>query len=153
MRSPRAGSTLVGCGGVAPAPTCSRKLRAGASFVQLYTAFAYEGPALIARLKRELLAAMREQGFQSVSEADRDRGVNSSTGFAEIAGEYDGFILDLWGVIHDGVNPIPGAPECLLRLHAGRQARRRCSRTPRAAPPSSPTNSARWASRTTTTPA
>ena len=38
-------------------------------------------------------------------------------GFAEIAGEYDGFILDLWGVIHDGVNPIPGAPECLLRLH------------------------------------
>ncbi len=38
-------------------------------------------------------------------------------GFAEIAGEYDGFILDLWGVVHDGVNPIPGAPECLARLH------------------------------------
>lgn len=44
-------------------------------------------------------------------------------GFAEIAGEYGGFILDLWGVIHDGVNPIPGAPECLLRLHeAGKPA-------------------------------
>ncbi len=39
-------------------------------------------------------------------------------GFAALAGDYDGFILDLWGVIHDGVNPIPGAPECLARLHA-----------------------------------
>jgi len=45
------------------------------------------------------------------------------TGFAEIAGEYDGYILDLWGVIHDGVNPIPGAPEALARLHeAGKRA-------------------------------
>lgn len=44
-------------------------------------------------------------------------------GFAEIASEYDGFILDLWGVIHDGVTPIAGAPECLKRLHeAGKRA-------------------------------
>ncbi|MDP9096450.1 MAG: TIGR01459 family HAD-type hydrolase [Pseudomonadota bacterium] len=39
-------------------------------------------------------------------------------GFAEIAGEYDGFILDLWGVVHDGVEPIPGAPDCLRHLEA-----------------------------------
>ncbi len=39
-------------------------------------------------------------------------------GFAEIAGDYDGFILDLWGVVHDGVDPIAGAPECLRRLEA-----------------------------------
>jgi HAD superfamily hydrolase (TIGR01459 family) len=31
----------------------------------------------------------------------------------ELAPRYDGFILDLWGVIHDGVAPIPGAIECL----------------------------------------
>lgn len=37
-------------------------------------------------------------------------------GFAEIAGDYDGFILDLWGVVHDGVDPLPGAPECLQHL-------------------------------------
>jgi HAD superfamily hydrolase (TIGR01459 family) len=29
---------------------------------------------------------------------------------------YDGFILDLWGVIHDGVAPFPGALECLRGL-------------------------------------
>jgi HAD superfamily hydrolase (TIGR01459 family) len=39
------------------------------------------------------------------------------TGSAEIAAEYDGYILDLWGVVHDGVNPIPGAPEALAGLH------------------------------------
>ncbi len=39
-------------------------------------------------------------------------------GFAAIADEYDGFILDLWGVIHDGVAPLPGAPKCLAELHA-----------------------------------
>jgi HAD superfamily hydrolase (TIGR01459 family) len=39
-------------------------------------------------------------------------------GFAEIAGDYDGFILDLWGVVHDGVDPIPGAPDCLRHIEA-----------------------------------
>ncbi len=38
------------------------------------------------------------------------------TGFASIASEYDGFVLDLWGVIHDGVNAFPHAVECLGRL-------------------------------------
>src|SRR5206468_9063032 len=52
-----------------------------------------------------------------------DGGLKFLKGFAEIADEYDGFILDLWGVIHDGVNPIQGAPECLERLHeAGKRA-------------------------------
>jgi HAD superfamily hydrolase (TIGR01459 family) len=34
----------------------------------------------------------------------------------ELALRYDGFILDLWGVIHDGVAPLPGAVECLAAL-------------------------------------
>jgi HAD superfamily hydrolase (TIGR01459 family) len=37
-------------------------------------------------------------------------------GLRELAPRYDGFILDLWGVIHDGVTPIPGAIECLQSL-------------------------------------
>ena len=34
-------------------------------------------------------------------------------GFAPLAERYDGFILDLWGVIHDGVNAFPHAVDCL----------------------------------------
>jgi HAD superfamily hydrolase (TIGR01459 family) len=38
------------------------------------------------------------------------------SGIAPIAGRYDGFILDLWGVLHDGAHPMPGAVEALHRL-------------------------------------
>lgn len=39
-------------------------------------------------------------------------------GFAPLARRYDGFILDLWGVIHDGVHAFPHAVDCLRRLRA-----------------------------------
>lgn len=34
-----------------------------------------------------------------------------------LAGGFDGFILDQWGVLHDGTRPYRGAAECLQRLH------------------------------------
>jgi HAD superfamily hydrolase (TIGR01459 family) len=37
-------------------------------------------------------------------------------GIGALASGYDGFILDLWGVVHDGVVPLPGALECLRGL-------------------------------------
>ena len=40
------------------------------------------------------------------------------TGFAPLAARYDGFILDLWGVVHDGMAPYPGAIDMLKRLAA-----------------------------------
>ena len=40
------------------------------------------------------------------------------TGFETLARRYSGFILDLWGVIHDGVRPYPGAADCLARIRA-----------------------------------
>lgn len=38
------------------------------------------------------------------------------TGLAGLADDYDLFILDLWGVVHDGVTVFPGAADCLRRL-------------------------------------
>jgi dihydroorotate dehydrogenase len=61
--------TLIGCGGVRSGADVLAKLRAGACLVQLYTEFAYAGPALIPRLKRELLAALRVEGFATAAEA------------------------------------------------------------------------------------
>jgi HAD superfamily hydrolase (TIGR01459 family) len=37
---------------------------------------------------------------------------------ASLAGLFDGYILDQWGVLHDGTRPYPGAAQCLQRLHA-----------------------------------
>jgi HAD superfamily hydrolase (TIGR01459 family) len=39
-------------------------------------------------------------------------------GMSALASRYDGFILDQWGVLHDGTVPYGGAAECLRRLHA-----------------------------------
>jgi dihydroorotate dehydrogenase len=60
---------LIGVGGVSTGEHVLMKIRAGASLVQLYTAFAYAGPALIPRLKRQLLASMRTFGFAHVRDA------------------------------------------------------------------------------------
>jgi len=39
-------------------------------------------------------------------------------GIAPIADRYDGYVLDLWGVVHDGKRPYPGVPEALGQLKA-----------------------------------
>jgi len=38
------------------------------------------------------------------------------SGFAPLSERYDGFVLDLWGVIHDGVQAFPHAVTCLRHL-------------------------------------
>ena len=50
------------------------------------------------------------------------------SGFAPLAAAYDGFILDLWGVIHDGVAPYPGAAECIARVAAHVPVKKKGSR-------------------------
>jgi dihydroorotate dehydrogenase len=62
------GLTLIGCGGISSGADALRKIKAGASLVQFYAAFAYEGPALIPRLKRELAALVRREGARSINE-------------------------------------------------------------------------------------
>ena len=37
-------------------------------------------------------------------------------GLRALAPSYDGFILDLWGVVHDGTAPFPGVLDCMERL-------------------------------------
>ena len=37
-------------------------------------------------------------------------------GLSEIADDFDGFILDLWGLIHDGVTAYPGVVETFKAL-------------------------------------
>ncbi|WP_227010369.1 quinone-dependent dihydroorotate dehydrogenase [Pelagibius marinus] len=60
---------LIGVGGVSSGAEAYRKIRAGASLVQLYTALIYSGPALVTRIKTELARLLREDGFDSVAAA------------------------------------------------------------------------------------
>ncbi|KAJ4838868.1 hypothetical protein Tsubulata_010904 [Turnera subulata] len=60
---------LIGCGGISSGEEAYKKIRAGATLVQLYTGFAYGGPALIPRIKAELAECLERDGFKSVVEA------------------------------------------------------------------------------------
>jgi dihydroorotate dehydrogenase len=61
--------TLIGAGGVSSGESAYAKIRAGATLVQLYTAFGYDGPSLIPRIKKELAELLRRDGFTSVKDA------------------------------------------------------------------------------------
>ncbi|GAB4850624.1 hypothetical protein Ancab_029933 [Ancistrocladus abbreviatus] len=60
---------LIGCGGISSGEDAYKKIRAGATLVQLYTAFAYGGPALIPQMKAELAGCLERDGFKSIHEA------------------------------------------------------------------------------------
>jgi len=60
---------LVGVGGISSGREAYLKVRAGASLLQLYSALTYEGPGLIARIKRELAAHLAADGFAHLKDA------------------------------------------------------------------------------------
>ena len=60
---------LIGAGGIGSGEDAYAKLRAGASAVQLYSAMVYGGPGLVTRIKRDLAACLRRDGFASVAAA------------------------------------------------------------------------------------
>jgi dihydroorotate dehydrogenase len=60
---------LVGVGGISSGADAYAKIRAGASLVQLYTALVYQGPGLVTRIKRELAALLKRDGFAHVADA------------------------------------------------------------------------------------
>ena len=60
---------LIAVGGIASGQDAYARIRAGASAVQLYSALVYHGPGLVTRIKAELAALLRRDGFASVAAA------------------------------------------------------------------------------------
>jgi dihydroorotate dehydrogenase len=60
---------IIGVGGVFSAEDAWGKICAGASLVQLYTGFIYEGPGVVRRINEGLLAIMDREGVRSIDEA------------------------------------------------------------------------------------
>ncbi|QDV86633.1 quinone-dependent dihydroorotate dehydrogenase [Planctomycetes bacterium TBK1r] len=59
---------IIAAGGVVTAEDAYRKLRAGASLVQLLTALVYEGPGVVRRINRGLLKLMERDGVSHVAD-------------------------------------------------------------------------------------
>jgi len=61
-------TVLISVGGIDSGAEAYRRLRAGASLVQIYTALIYEGPSLPRRINEELLALIERDGVKSIYE-------------------------------------------------------------------------------------
>lgn len=60
---------LVGVGGIFEAEDAYRMIRAGASLVQAYTGFIYQGPSFARSLERGLVERLQKDGLSSIEEA------------------------------------------------------------------------------------
>ncbi len=60
---------LVGLGGVFSAEDAYKKIRLGASLVQLITGMIFEGPQVIAEINQGLVKLLEKDGFKHISEA------------------------------------------------------------------------------------
>lgn len=60
---------LVGVGGIMGAGDAYKKIRLGASLVQLYTGFVYKGFGLIEEINKGLVEFLRRDGFNNIAEA------------------------------------------------------------------------------------
>lgn len=68
-RNTRGRLPIIGVGGIFNAEDAYEKIRAGASAVQIYTGFVYEGPAIVKRINRGLIRLLERDGLKSIAEA------------------------------------------------------------------------------------
>jgi dihydroorotate dehydrogenase len=62
-------TTLISVGGIGSAEEAYRRIRAGASLIQIYSAFIFQGPALNKKINEGILQLMSQDGFHHISEA------------------------------------------------------------------------------------
>jgi dihydroorotate dehydrogenase len=60
---------IIGVGGVFTPDDAWEKITAGASLVQVYTGWVYEGPGMVRRILEGLLQKLDKRGFTSLSQA------------------------------------------------------------------------------------
>ena len=61
--------TLIGVGGIDSAETAWERITAGASLIQLYTGWIFQGPDLVPRILEGLQLQLDRHGFRSIAEA------------------------------------------------------------------------------------
>ena len=60
---------IIGVGGIFTAEDAWEKIAAGASLIQVYTGWVYEGPWMVRRILQGLLQKLEQKGFNSISQA------------------------------------------------------------------------------------
>ena len=61
--------TIIGCGGIFSGQDAYKKIRLGASLVQLITGMIYQGPQLVSQINMELEELLTKDGYKNIKEA------------------------------------------------------------------------------------
>ena len=62
-------TTLISVGGISTAEEAYRRIKAGASLVQVYSALIFEGPELIKDINTGLIELIKADGYNSITQA------------------------------------------------------------------------------------
>ena len=62
-------TVLISVGGIDSPEEAYRRIKAGASLVQIYSSFIFKGPSLLKDINEEILSMMKRDGFNHISEA------------------------------------------------------------------------------------
>ena len=60
---------IIGCGGVFSAEDAYRKIKLGASLIQLITGMIFQGPQVLSEINQGLVELLKKDGYNSISEA------------------------------------------------------------------------------------
>lgn len=60
---------IIGCGGVFSADDAYKKIKLGASLVQIFTGLIFEGPQVISEINQGLVGLLKKDGFSNISQA------------------------------------------------------------------------------------
>lgn len=60
---------IIGCGGVFSAEDAYKKIKLGASLIQLITGMIFQGPQLISEINQGLVELLKKDGYNNISEA------------------------------------------------------------------------------------
>ena len=60
---------LISVGGIDTAEEVYRRIKTGASLVQIYTSLIYQGPMLVGRINQNLIHLLKKDGYSNISQA------------------------------------------------------------------------------------
>jgi dihydroorotate dehydrogenase len=60
---------IIGVGGINSGKSAYEKIISGASLLQLYTSFVYQGPSLVKDIKKELIEILKSEGIKNINDA------------------------------------------------------------------------------------
>ncbi|MEA3384282.1 MAG: quinone-dependent dihydroorotate dehydrogenase [Campylobacterota bacterium] len=62
-------TTLISVGGISDAKDAYRRIKAGASLVQIYSAYIFQGPSMCKNINNELIELLKADGYTNIKEA------------------------------------------------------------------------------------